>query len=104
VALAKTYLSRKWLAVTTDVPVDRDAPAKTILQVAKAWGADLIVAGSHGRSGFDRWTLGSVSESVAINAHCSVEVVHLPVSKEVQEHEGESHESERSHDVHAVHV
>lgn len=104
VALAKDYLSRSGFSVTTDVPVDRDAPAKTILQVAKEWGADLIVLGSHGRSGFDRWALGSVSESVAMNAHCSVEVVHLPVSKEVHEHEGESHESEGSHDVHAVHV
>lgn len=104
VALAKDFLSRRGFSVTTDVPVDRDAPAKTILQVAKEWGADLVVVGSHGRSGFDRWALGSVSESVAMNAHCSVEVAHLPVKTEVHEYEGESHESERSHDVHAVHV
>ncbi len=101
---AKEILSRAGLTVTTDVPIDRDAPAKTILEKAKEWGADLIVVGSHGRRGFDRWALGSVSESLAMNAHCSVEVVHIPVSTEVKEHEGESHESERSHDEHAVHV
>lgn len=104
VAVAKDLLSRRGFAVATDVPVDRDAPAKTILQEAKDWGADLIGVGSHGRSGFDRWALGSVSESVAMNAHCSVEVVHLPVHREEHEHEGENHESERRHDVHAVHV
>jgi len=46
-----------------------------ILDSAKAWGADLIVLGSHGRHGLDRLLLGSVSESVAIHAHCCVEVV-----------------------------
>ncbi|HEY6944663.1 MAG TPA: universal stress protein [Candidatus Acidoferrum sp.] len=104
VAKAKEILLRARLTVTTDVPIDRDAPAKTILEKAKEWGADLIVVGSHGRRGFDRWALGSVSESLAMNAPCSVEVVRAPIRTEIQEHEGESHESERSHDVHAVHV
>jgi nucleotide-binding universal stress UspA family protein len=45
-----------------------------ILDLVKEWAADLIVAGSHGR-GLDRLIMGSVSESVAIYAHCSVEVV-----------------------------
>lgn len=46
-----------------------------ILDEAKEWGADLIVAGSHGYRGVDRLMLGSVSESVAMHAHCSVEVI-----------------------------
>jgi nucleotide-binding universal stress UspA family protein len=46
-----------------------------ILDQAKEWGADLIVLGSHGRRGVERLMLGSVSESVAIYAHCSVEVI-----------------------------
>jgi len=37
--------------------------------------ADLIVMGSHGRRGLDRLVMGSASESVAMHAHCSVEVV-----------------------------
>ena len=60
--------------------------------------------GSHGRRGFDRWAMGSVSESLAMNAHCAVEVVHVPVASEVNEYERESHESERSHDGDAMHV
>ena len=46
-----------------------------ILEEARKWDADLIVVGSHGRRGFKRFLLGSVSESVAMNAHCSVVVV-----------------------------
>lgn len=50
--------------------------ARTVLlDEASAWGADLIVLGSHGRHGFDRMLLGSVSESVAFHAHCSVQVI-----------------------------
>jgi nucleotide-binding universal stress UspA family protein len=101
---AKEILSITGLTVTTEVPVDRDAPAKTILETAKEWNADLVVLGSHGRRGFDRWAIGSVSESLAMDAHCSVEVVRIAVSAEVNECEGENHESERSHDGHAIHV
>lgn len=55
------------------VPVGE--PRVAILDTAKAWGADLIVVGSHGRRGVDRLLLGSVSEAVAIHAHASVEVI-----------------------------
>jgi len=47
----------------------------TILDEADAWKADLIVLGSHGRRGMDRFWMGSVSEAVAMNARCSVEVI-----------------------------
>lgn len=46
-----------------------------ILEEARKWAVDLIVVGSHGRRGFKRFLLGSVSEAVAMNAHCSVVVV-----------------------------
>jgi nucleotide-binding universal stress UspA family protein len=58
---------------------------QVILEEAKDWGADLIVVGSHGYHGIDRLMLGSVSESVAMHAHCSVEVIRetrLTASKE----------------------
>src|SRR5688572_22228086 len=48
---------------------------EVILEEARKWDADLIVVGSHGRRGFKRFLLGSVSEAVAMNAHCSVVVV-----------------------------
>ena len=50
-------------------------PRGIILDTAEAWPADLIVLGSHGLSGFDRFLMGSGSESVAVHAHCSVEVI-----------------------------
>ncbi len=50
-------------------------PRVILLDQAKEWGADLIVLGSHGRRGMDRVLMGSVSESVAMHAHCSVEVI-----------------------------
>ncbi|HKQ77070.1 MAG TPA: universal stress protein [Blastocatellia bacterium] len=46
-----------------------------ILDVAEHWGADLIVLGSHGYSGWRRFLLGSVSQAVATHAHCSIEIV-----------------------------
>jgi nucleotide-binding universal stress UspA family protein len=51
---------------------------QAILQEAQKWAAELIVVGSHGRRGFRRFLLGSVSEAVAMNAHCSVVVVRAP--------------------------
>ncbi len=46
-----------------------------ILACAADWQPDLIVMGSHGRRGLDRFLLGSVSESVVHHAACSVEIV-----------------------------
>ncbi|WP_435347575.1 universal stress protein [Haloarchaeobius sp. HRN-SO-5] len=60
-------------------PVDRriesGSPAETILDVADETGADLVVVGSHGRTGLDRFLLGSVSERVVRRAPVSVLVV-----------------------------
>ena len=46
-----------------------------ILDAATEWNPDVIVLGSHGRKGLDRFLLGSVSESVMRHATCSVEIV-----------------------------
>jgi nucleotide-binding universal stress UspA family protein len=38
--------------------------AHEIIQKSKEYGIDLIVMATHGRSGLDRWVLGSVAEKV----------------------------------------
>ena len=54
-------------------------PARTvILDEAEDWGADLIVLDSHGYRAWERFLLGSVSQSVVSHAKCSVEVVRCP--------------------------
>jgi len=50
-------------------------PLRAILGRAAEWGADLIVLGSHGRTGLDRILFGDISEKVAQRAPCSVEIV-----------------------------
>src|SRR5215472_1413463 len=48
-----------------------------ILERAAGWPADLIVAGTHGRSLLGRALLGSVSMKLAKEAHCSVRVARM---------------------------
>lgn len=63
----------KTLKLTTAMPTG--SPKQVILDEAEAWGADLIVVGSHGYGAWDRFLLGSVSNAVATHAKCSVEIV-----------------------------
>ncbi len=50
-------------------------PAEEILETAKKIKADLIVTGSHGRHGAQRFLLGSVSSKIVDNATCAVLVI-----------------------------
>src|SRR5262249_42012810 len=54
-------------------------PAAEIIRVAKENGCDLIVLGSHGRTGLARLLMGSVAETVVRKASCPVLVVKGPV-------------------------
>jgi universal stress protein A len=49
-------------------------PRQEIVEEAKDWRADLVIVGSHSRTGVERWLLGSVAEHVVRHAPCSVEV------------------------------
>ena len=46
--------------------------ASVIVDEARRWPADLIVIGTHGRSGFSRVLFGSVAEGVVRTAHIPV--------------------------------
>lgn len=75
VADARKTLSATSLNVCGGESTPEGEPRSVILDEAKAWGADLIVLGSHGRHGWDRLLMGSVAESVALHTHCSAEVI-----------------------------
>jgi nucleotide-binding universal stress UspA family protein len=75
VASAVEILSKAFPKVTESISVLLDGPKAVIINEADKWGADLIVVGSHGHHGIERFLLGSVSEGVAMHAHCSVEVI-----------------------------
>ena len=49
--------------------------ANVIIEEARRWPADLIVIGTHGRSGFSRILFGSVAEGVVRMAHVPVLLV-----------------------------
>lgn len=68
----------QWSRVVHEVTRGVNA-APTILDYAADHDVDLIVMGSHGRRGFRRLLLGSVTEEVVRTARCPVLVVrHLP--------------------------
>jgi nucleotide-binding universal stress UspA family protein len=56
----------------SEIWVERGAPYAEIVRCAERIGADVVVVGSHGRSGILRLVLGSVAERVARHAHASV--------------------------------
>ncbi|HEV2352251.1 MAG TPA: universal stress protein [Terriglobia bacterium] len=53
-------------------------PTDSILSFAQTQAVDLIVMGTHGRRGFDRITMGSVTEQVLRKARCPVLVIRRP--------------------------
>lgn len=76
VALAEQLLRKAGFRVHTRVR-EGDHRAE-IIDHAAEWGADLIVLGSHGRKGLNRFLMGSVAEFVARHANCSVQIVRIP--------------------------
>ena len=50
-------------------------PAEAILETAKKIKADLIVTGSHGRHGAEKFFLGSVSSKIVDHAECAVLII-----------------------------
>lgn len=69
----RQHLEGEGLTVTSDVRVG--PIAQGILDAVQP--GDMIVMGSHGRSGFKRWMLGSVAEEVLRHSHVPVLMVKL---------------------------
>lgn len=66
--------TQQGLQVEFDCKMDGD-PGHSVCEAAENWGADLIVVGRRGRTGFTEAFLGSVSNYVVHHASCSVFVI-----------------------------
>jgi universal stress protein A len=69
------------VAAQARLAVIRGTPYKAIVEFAKREKADLIVMGTHGRSGFEHAFFGSVAERVLRRAPCPVLVVRPEVAE-----------------------
>ena len=58
-------------------------PAHAIVRLAKDEGVDMIVMGTHGRSGLSRMLMGSVAEAIVRRAECPVLTYKQPANKAV---------------------
>lgn len=71
-----TLRDRHLSDLEVDIAIVEDhAPARAICDYAAEHGVDLIVVGSHGRGGMERWLIGSVAERVIRHATANVFVV-----------------------------
>lgn len=71
-------LRERGLSVKTVVAVGD--PADVLLETARTRHADLILLGTHGRSGFGRWLYGSVAEAVLSKSPIPILLVHSAMS------------------------
>ena len=61
--------------IDTVALLTQGATVETILAEAQKLTADLIIVGSHGRSGIEKLLMGSVSQGILQNAPCPVLVI-----------------------------
>jgi nucleotide-binding universal stress UspA family protein len=82
---ARAKLDR--LEAPANVRLERRAvegePVTEILRGAEAARADMIVMGTHGRTGLSRLLMGSVAEKVVRQAACPVLTVRMPLAEAV---------------------
>jgi nucleotide-binding universal stress UspA family protein len=71
-------LRASFATIEVGVHVQLGRPADTLAEIPRREGVDLIVIGSHGRRGLERFFLGSVAERVLRLAECPVLVVKAP--------------------------
>ena len=68
-------------AVTVEYRVVVGDPGAEIVSIAREAACDLIVMGTHGRTGLGRLLIGSVAEQVLRGAHCPVLTMKVPASQ-----------------------
>ena len=68
-ALEREHIKVNGMAKEGSVP-------DTILEVAEQTHADVIAMSTHGRTGMQRWLMGSVADKVVSHAHIPVMLIH----------------------------
>lgn len=71
----RRVLREDWKDIPAEAVATTGDPVEEILREAKDFGADLIVVGTHTRSGLERFFLGSVAQKTVRKAPCAVLVV-----------------------------
>ena len=71
-------LAVRGLTEVTTMVIESDDVAGAIVETSRTGLHDLIVMGTHARTGVSRLVLGSIAEEVLRHAPCPVVTVHLP--------------------------
>jgi nucleotide-binding universal stress UspA family protein len=79
--MARFTEAAKASGVALRLEASPSSPVHSILETATSLPADLIVMGTHGRGGLDRFVTGSVTEKVLRKASCPVLTVPPPVAE-----------------------
>lgn len=79
-AVRQAGLETETALIETETPTQHIAEA--IAQEASRWPAELLVMGTHGRRGFQRFTLGSVTEKTA--RLCTEPLLLVPLPKSLK--------------------
>ncbi|MCA9803052.1 MAG: universal stress protein [Cyanobacteria bacterium HKST-UBA02] len=72
---AREILAAKHPELKIDKKVVRGLAVDTIISMAEQLGIGLIIVGSHGRKGLEKFLVGSVAERILHQAPCAVEIV-----------------------------
>lgn len=73
--LAQAQMLAQQAGVTVEIKLleaEGERIANVIVEEARRWSAELIIIGTHGRSGFSRLLLGSIAEGVVRSAHIPI--------------------------------
>jgi len=69
--IANKYMDKATIYTYTKIGTAKDE----ILSTAEEWHADMIIVGTHGRTGLDHFISGSVAERIVRKAKCPVLVI-----------------------------
>ncbi|HLW68309.1 MAG TPA: universal stress protein [Gemmataceae bacterium] len=76
----KNLQKLEWPGIVTHRYLEEGDAAEQIVALAQRLNCEIIVMGSHGRSGLNRLLVGSVAEQVIREAHCQILIAKAAVA------------------------